>query len=159
MRLSCTAFQRAGHQPAGCQSQSCHTADAVVRHRGTAAHSLTLSAPACNLGISTEYAVQPRTTRPLTLHASKEITMHISRRSFIKATAASGIAAAFGGLGLSLVPSVSHAKLLPLRWAKQTTSVCCFCAVGCGLLVHTDKTSHRAVNVEGNPDHPVNEGS
>ncbi|MGX7949426.1 formate dehydrogenase-N subunit alpha [Oleidesulfovibrio alaskensis] len=85
--------------------------------------------------------------------------MHISRRSFIKATAASGIAAAFGGLGLSLVPSVSQAKLLPLRWAKQTTSVCCFCAVGCGLLVHTDKTSHRAVNVEGNPDHPVNEGS
>lgn len=86
--------------------------------------------------------------------------MTVSRRKFLKLSAGMATATAFGGLGLSLKPTVAHAQLLKLRWAKQTTSVCCYCAVGCGLIVHTAKNGQgRAVNVEGDPDHPINEGA
>jgi len=87
--------------------------------------------------------------------------MKICRRGFLKLSAAAGLATAFGGLGFDLVkPTVARAQLLKLRWAKQTTSICCYCGVGCGLIVHTAKDGQgRAVNVEGDPDHPINEGS
>lgn len=85
--------------------------------------------------------------------------MSFSRRRFLKLSAAAGAATAFGGLGMSLAPTKAQAQLLKTSWAKQTTSVCCYCAVGCGLIVHTDKATLRAINVEGDPDHPINEGS
>lgn len=86
--------------------------------------------------------------------------MTVSRRTFLKLSAGATLAGAFGGLGLTLAPSVARAELEKLKWAKQTTSVCCYCAVGCGLIVHTAKDGEgRAVNVEGDPDHPINEGS
>lgn len=37
-----------------------------------------------------------------------------------------------------------------------TTSTCCYCGVGCGVLVHKDKSGH--VLVEGDKEHPVNSG-
>jgi len=85
--------------------------------------------------------------------------MKICRRGFLKLSAVAGAATAFGGLGITLKPTIARAQLLKTSWAKQTTSVCCYCAVGCGLIVHTDKASQRAINVEGDPDHPINEGS
>lgn len=85
--------------------------------------------------------------------------MKFSRRGFLKLSAVAGAATAFGGLGVSLKPTTARAQLLKTSWAKQTTSICCYCAVGCGLIVHTDKASLRAINVEGDPDHPINEGS
>nr|GBO95133.1 formate dehydrogenase subunit alpha precursor [Nitratidesulfovibrio sp. HK-II] len=86
--------------------------------------------------------------------------MTVNRRQFLKLSAGATLAGAFGGLGISLAPSVARAELQKLQWAKQTTSICCYCAVGCGLIVHTAKNGDgRAVNVEGDPDHPINEGS
>ncbi len=90
--------------------------------------------------------------------------MNINRRDFVKLTtaAAAGIAAvpAFGGLGKAFANTAEErAKQLSPKWTKQTTSVCAFCSVGCGLLVNTDLETKRAVNVEGNPDHPINEGA
>jgi len=86
--------------------------------------------------------------------------MPVSRRSFLKISAGAATAAAFGGLGLSLAPAESHAQLLRLYWAKRTTSVCCYCAVGCGLIVNTALAgTKRAINIEGDPDHPINEGA
>lgn len=85
--------------------------------------------------------------------------MKIGRRKFIRLSALAGAATAFGGLGVSLEPAMVRAEELKTKWAKQTTSVCCYCAVGCGLIVHTDESTKRAVNVEGDPDHPVNQGS
>jgi formate dehydrogenase major subunit len=83
----------------------------------------------------------------------------MKRREFLKLSAVGTAATAFGGLGVSLAPTKARAQLLKTSWAKQTTSVCCYCAVGCGLIVHTDTMSQRAINVEGDPDHPVNEGA
>jgi formate dehydrogenase major subunit len=86
--------------------------------------------------------------------------MKLGRREFIKLSAAATAATAFGGLGFDLKPSVARAQLLKLRWAKESTSICCYCAVGCGLIVHSAKEgSGRIINVEGDPDHPINEGA
>jgi formate dehydrogenase major subunit len=86
--------------------------------------------------------------------------MTLQRRTFLKLGATAAAATAFGGLGFDLKPTKAQAQLLKLRWAKETTTICCYCAVGCGLIVHTAKDgSQRAINVEGDPDHPINEGS
>jgi formate dehydrogenase major subunit len=49
-------------------------------------------------------------------------------------------------------------KEFKLRNTTQTTSVCCYCSVGCGLICSTD-TSGKIINIEGDPDHPINEGT
>lgn len=89
--------------------------------------------------------------------------MRLTRRGFLKVagtTAAASALGAFGGLGFDLGPAMAQAELAKLKFTKQTTSVCCYCSVGCGLLVNTAQDGKgRAVNVEGDPDHPINEGS
>lgn len=85
--------------------------------------------------------------------------MDIGRRGFLKLTAAATWATAFGGLGVSLAPAQAHAAELRIKGAKQTFSNCCYCSVGCGLIVHTDLKTGRAINIEGDPDNPINEGS
>ncbi|MGE4293147.1 MAG: formate dehydrogenase-N subunit alpha [Desulfovibrio sp.] len=86
--------------------------------------------------------------------------MRINRRMFIKLSAGAAIATAFGGLGSAHVAlAQDRAEMLTPRWSRQTTSVCCYCAVGCGLIVNTALKTGRAINIEGDPDHPVNEGA
>jgi len=85
--------------------------------------------------------------------------MKLRRREFVKLTAAATAVTAFGGLGFDLAPTKAHAQLLSLRKGKETTSVCCYCAVGCGLIVTTDEKTGRTINIEGNPEHPINEGA
>ncbi len=87
--------------------------------------------------------------------------MLLQRRSFLKLTAAGTTLAAFGGLGVDLTPAEAQAATMALRTvdAKVTTTICCYCSVGCSLLVHTDKKTGKAINVEGDPDHPINEGA
>jgi formate dehydrogenase major subunit len=86
--------------------------------------------------------------------------MSLERRDFLKLTAATAAVTAFGGLGLDLTTVHAAAELAKLNGSKQTTSVCCYCSVGCGLIVSTAQGGKgRAVNVEGDPDHPINEGS
>ena len=40
--------------------------------------------------------------------------------------------------------------------SQSLTSTCCYCGVGCGVVVHRDKKG--GVTVEGDKDHPVNRG-
>jgi len=44
-----------------------------------------------------------------------------------------------------------------LRGATVTKSVCPYCAVGCGMNVYTK--GGRLIDIEGNPDSPINEGT
>lgn len=88
--------------------------------------------------------------------------MHTNRRNFLKLSAVAATATAFGGLGIGCTPKatmVDRAAMLDPKWSKQTTSICCYCAVGCGLIVNTSLKDMRAINVEGDPDHPVSEGA
>jgi len=83
--------------------------------------------------------------------------MDINRRQFLKFSGASIAGIAFGTLGLDLGPIEAYAYSLRTLHAKQTTTICPYCAVGCGILVHT--INGKVVNTEGDPDHPINEGS
>ena len=85
--------------------------------------------------------------------------MTLTRRHFLKLTAGASVATAFGGLGISLAPAVARAEITKFTGTKLTTTICCYCAVGCGLLVHTRADDKVAVNIEGDPDHPINEGA
>src|SRR5262245_45813383 len=48
-------------------------------------------------------------------------------------------------------------KTSRLRGASVTERVCPYCAVGCGQLVYTK--GGRIIDVEGNPESPINEGT
>ena len=82
--------------------------------------------------------------------------MELSRRDFMKL---SGVTV--GGLFLpagSVATALAQAKPFPLRKAVgETPTICPFCAVGCGAIVAAQ--NGRVLNVEGDPDHPVNQGS
>ncbi len=80
--------------------------------------------------------------------------MGVSRRDFMKI---SGGTVLLGSLGISLDPAEAHAQALRIKDAKQTYTVCPYCSVGCGIIVHTK--DGKVVNTEGDPDHPINEGT
>jgi formate dehydrogenase major subunit len=80
--------------------------------------------------------------------------MTVSRRDFFKLSGTSLAAATFG---FSLAPVEARAADLQIRYAKETTTICPYCAVGCGMIVHTQRG--EIINVEGDPDHPINEGA
>jgi len=67
---------------------------------------------------------------------------------------------AVSGLGFDLSPVRSYAQTLKTKGAKETTTICPYCAVGCGAIVHTSKKGDgRVINIEGDPDHVINRGS
>mgnify|MGYP001380114428 CR=1 FL=1 len=80
--------------------------------------------------------------------------MGVSRRDFLKG---GGVAAA--GLALSGKPAGAADTVPGLRTKglKTSTTICPYCAVGCGLIVHTK--DGKIVNIEGDPEHPINQGS
>ncbi len=86
--------------------------------------------------------------------------MKVTRREFIQITGATAAGLAVSGLGFDLAPVKSHAQMLKTKYAKETTTICCYCAVGCGAIVHTSKRGDgRVINIEGDPDHVINRGS
>ena len=86
--------------------------------------------------------------------------MKLNRREFIQVTGATAAGLAVSGLGFDLSPIKAHAQMLKTRYAKETTTICCYCAVGCGAIVHTSKKGDgRVINIEGDPDHVINRGS
>lgn len=86
--------------------------------------------------------------------------MHFTRREFIQITGATAAGLAVSGVGFDLKPVKSHAQMLKTQYAKETTTICCYCAVGCGAIVHTSKRGDgRVINIEGDPDHVINRGS
>jgi formate dehydrogenase major subunit len=86
--------------------------------------------------------------------------MKINRREFIRITGATAAGLAVSGLGFDLRPVKAHAQMLKTKYAKETTTICCYCAVGCGAIVHTSrKGDGRVINIEGDPDHVINRGS
>lgn len=83
--------------------------------------------------------------------------MNISRRQFLGAGSASALGTAFGLFGL---PESSKAEEIPdlkIEAATETTTICPYCAVGCGMIVSTK--NGKLINIEGDPDHPINEGA
>jgi len=86
--------------------------------------------------------------------------MDVTRRTFIQVTGATAAGLAVSGLGFDLTPVKAHAQMLKTKYARETTTICPYCAVGCGAIVHTSKRGDgRVINIEGDPDHVINRGS
>jgi formate dehydrogenase major subunit len=89
--------------------------------------------------------------------------MEVTRRGFLRLSGAVGSGVALSGLGVDLSPLKAHAaeitKMDRLKAARQSTTVCCYCSVGCGLICSVDPLTGKIINIEGDPDHPINEGS
>lgn len=86
--------------------------------------------------------------------------MKITRRKFIQISGATAAGLAVGSLGFDLSPVRAHAQMLKTRYAKETTTICPYCAVGCGAIVHTSKKGDgRVINIEGDPEHVINRGA
>jgi formate dehydrogenase major subunit len=84
--------------------------------------------------------------------------MNVSRRDFLRISGAATAGLMMGSI-FDLVPIKAYAAKNPPQWDTVTSSICCYCAVGCGLLVGTSTTDSNAVYVQGDPDHPINQGS
>ena len=81
--------------------------------------------------------------------------MDFTRRQFIQVTGATAAGLAVSGMGFDLKPIKAHAQMLKTEYAKQTTSICPYCAVGCGVIVYTSqKGDGRVIDIEGDPDWP-----
>ena len=86
--------------------------------------------------------------------------MDVNRRQFMQISGTTAAVLAVSGLGVDLKPVKAHAQMLKTRYAKETTTICPYCAVGCGAIVHTSKKGDgRVINIEGDPDHVINRGS
>ena len=89
--------------------------------------------------------------------------MRINRREFIQISgaAAAGLAlSSCAGKGGMFTPARDQAKMLQIQDAKETTTICPYCAVGCGAIVRTAKTGKkRAINIECDPGHVINRGT
>src|SRR5688572_11161862 len=88
--------------------------------------------------------------------------MNLSRRQFLRQSGLTTTGGALGGLvALGLDPERTRAATIPLDWKIQRTravpSICPYCAVGCSLLLHV--RDGELINVEGNPDSPINRGT
>ena len=84
--------------------------------------------------------------------------MGLSRRDFLKLSGATAVGGAVAGKVLTPdEASASEVKENRIKDAKTTTTICPYCSVGCGILVHTK--DGKVINTEGNPDHPINEGT
>jgi formate dehydrogenase major subunit len=91
--------------------------------------------------------------------------MAITRREFLQYSAATGAGVLFGVFDLK--PIVAYAQANPPVFGTLTASICCYCAVGCGILVGTkvddpyvdSSTSEHVTYVQGDPDHPINRGT
>ena len=79
--------------------------------------------------------------------------MGISRRQFLQGGALAA------GAALTAKPGEASVDAPDLRTKglKSTTTICPFCSVGCGIIVHT--RDGKVVNTEGDPQHPINQGS
>lgn len=80
--------------------------------------------------------------------------MGVSRRDFLKLSGGTALVAT---LGVNLDPARAYAEGLRIKNAKQSTTVCPYCSVGCGIIVYAE--NGKVINTEGDPDHPINEGT
>jgi len=88
--------------------------------------------------------------------------MDVTRREFLVISGVIGAGVAVSTLGLDLGPVKAYAdelKIDKMKSAKNTTTICPYCSVSCGLIVSTDIKAGKIINIEGDPDHPINEGA
>ncbi len=83
--------------------------------------------------------------------------MDLTRRGFFKATgAAFATTMAYELSAQTPAFAVETSDEWKLVRTDEYTNICCYCACGCGSLCSS--RDGELINVEGDPDHPINEG-
>src|ERR1700746_4078177 len=86
--------------------------------------------------------------------------MELTRRGFFKATTIGGTIA----LGFDVSKAQAEMRECKISRTTETRSTCPYCAVSCGVIVHTlgDKAKNvtpAVVHVAGDPDAPIKRGT
>jgi formate dehydrogenase major subunit len=81
----------------------------------------------------------------------------MTRRDFLKVSGVTTGAASTGLFSMKALGAKAEDLRLRIRYAQQSTTICPYCAVGCGEIVSAHEG--KVINIEGDPDHPINEGS
>jgi formate dehydrogenase major subunit len=91
--------------------------------------------------------------------------MSVTRRQFIKVSAAGLAASSVGALGFVGAGEALAAGVRPFKLEKatETRNTCPYCAVSCGVLVYSvaDAKDGKAkvIHIEGDSDNPINRGT
>jgi formate dehydrogenase major subunit len=88
--------------------------------------------------------------------------MELSRRTFLKIGGGASLAILTGLPGLNLQAAHAFsAKMGKLQSTTVKSTICPYCGVGCGAIMHSRLVDGKLkiVNLEGDPDHPINQGS
>ena len=91
--------------------------------------------------------------------------MSVTRRQFMKVSAAGLAASSVGALGFVGAGEALAAGVRPFRLEKatETRNTCPYCAVSCGVLVYSvaDAKDGKAkvIHIEGDSDNPINRGT
>ena len=88
--------------------------------------------------------------------------MQTSRRDFFKTGIVAGVGLSL--FGFDLTPLQAQTQGLKISRTSETRSTCPYCAVSCGVIIHTigDRAKNvvpQVIHVEGDPDHPINRGT
>ena len=88
--------------------------------------------------------------------------MQATRRDFFKTGIAAGVGLSL--FGFDLTPLQAQTQGLKISRTTETRSTCPYCAVSCGVIIHTigDRAKNvvpQVIHVEGDPDHPINRGT
>ncbi len=87
--------------------------------------------------------------------------MTSSRRQFFKISAGGAVASV---LGFNVQKAFAQSRELKIARTTETRSLCPYCSVACGVIIHTlgdnaKNVTPQVVHVEGDPDHPTNRGT
>jgi len=86
----------------------------------------------------------------------------VSRSDFLRVAGIAGAGMLVASeLGFDLAKATEIKRQLRIAGATESHSVCPYCAVGCSLIAYTRKAddgSVKILQIEGDPDSPVNEG-
>lgn len=92
--------------------------------------------------------------------------MNLSRRGFVKLSAATLAASSIDALGFGTDREALAASVRPFKLAaaSETRNTCTYCSVACGILIYSmgDRAKNarsNIIHIEGDPDHPVNRGT
>jgi formate dehydrogenase major subunit len=94
-----------------------------------------------------------------------EHEMAVTRRQFMKVSAAGLAASSVGALGFIDAGDALAAGVRPFKLEKatETRNTCPYCAVSCGVLVYSvaDAKDGKAkvIHIEGDSDNPINRGT
>lgn len=88
----------------------------------------------------------------------------LTRRQFLKVSAATLAGSSVALLGFSPNGAVAEVRQYKLSRATEVRNTCTYCSVGCGVLMYAlgdnaKNAKGSIIHIEGDPDHPVNRGT